>query len=82
MSLISERTFKSHLRRKDKSPTLMYTAVKLSSYTGEVIKVSGVIQVTAGYQDAKSTSNLIVVTGNGPSLLGRDWLKSLQMKYD
>eukprot|EP00731_Ephydatia_muelleri_P001678 Em0001g1678a len=39
VSLISERTFKTHWRKEDKRPTLKRAAVKLSSYTGEAIKV-------------------------------------------
>ena len=34
ISLISERTLKTHWRKEDKQPTLMCSAVKLSSYTG------------------------------------------------
>lgn len=57
ISHISERMFKTHWRKKNKPPTLMQTAVKLSSYTGEAIKVSRVIEVTAGYQDRKEHLN-------------------------
>ena len=82
ISLISERTLKTHWTKKDKPPALMRSAVKLSSYTGEAIKVLGVINVTAGYQDRKEHLKLIVVAGDGSSLLGQDWLKSLQIKWD
>ena len=82
VSLISERTFKTHWRKEDKRPTLKRAAVKLSSYTGEAIKVIGAIDVAAGYQDQREKLRLIVVAGDGPSLLGRDWLKSLRVKWD
>ncbi|KAL5488914.1 hypothetical protein EMCRGX_G017932 [Ephydatia muelleri] len=82
VSRISERTFKTHWRKEDKRPTLKRAAVKLSSYTGEAIKVIGAIDVAAGYQDQREKLRLIVVAGDGRSLLGRDWLKSLQVKWD
>ena len=81
VSLISERTFKTHWRKEDKRPTLKRATVKLSSYTGETIKVIGAIDVAAGYQDQREKLRLIVVAGDGPSLLGRDWLRSLQVKW-
>ena len=33
------------------------------------------------YDDQKMRLSLLVVTGNGPSLLGRDWLKQLKLNW-
>eukprot|EP00731_Ephydatia_muelleri_P001691 Em0001g1691a len=52
------------------------------SLISEAIKVIGAIDVAAGYQDQREKLRLIVVAGDGPSLLGRDWLKSLRVKWD
>ena len=71
VSLICERTFKTHWRKENKRPTLKRAAVKLFSYTGEAIKVIGATDVAAGYQDQREKLRLIVVAGDGRSLLGR-----------
>ena len=69
-------------RKEDKRPTFKRAAAKLSSYTVEAIKVIGAIDVAAGYQDQREKLRLIVIAGDGRSLLGRDWLTSLQVKWD
>ena len=78
VSLISEATFKKLWT--DKTPKLGPTNVTLRSYSGEVIKVLGELNVTVEYGDQEMRLSLLVVTGKGPSLLGRDWLKQLKLK--
>ena len=44
--------------------------------------VAGAMTVQAQYDEQCSTLPLLVVAGNGPSLLGRDWLQSgLQLDW-
>ena len=62
VSLIRERTLKTHWRKEDKRPTRKRAAVKLSLYTGEAIKVIRAIDV-AGHQDQREKLRLIVVAG-------------------
>ena len=41
--------------------------------------MDGAIEVDVSYQDQKAQLNLLVVTGNGPSLMGRDWLSHVKL---
>ena len=54
----------------------------LKTYTGEVINPEGVANVDVCYKDQYVKNlNLTVVPGNGPSLLGRDWLNSIRLYW-
>ena len=52
----------------------------LTTYTGERIKVAGKMKVEVRYGGKVHMLQLYVVEGEGPSLLGRDWL--LEIKLD
>ena len=79
VSLISERTWRNLW--KNGTPKLNPAKVILRSYSGESIKVLGEMEVTVQYQDQKKKLNLLVVTGGGTSLLGRDWLRHLKLNW-
>ena len=55
------------LRFQDLAPPLKPTNVTLKSYTGKQIKILSATE-------QKQQLELLVVPGDGPSLLGRDWL--------
>lgn len=46
---------------------------RLRSYTDEPIRVLGVVDVVVTYKSQTAQLPLIVVEGDGPSLLGRNW---------
>ena len=77
LTLVSERTFQENW------PTLnlSHTGIKLHSYSGESIPVVGTADVTVKYGSQVATLPLLVVKGEGPSLLGRNWLCELQLKW-
>ena len=52
----------------------------LRTYTGERLKICGVISLEVKYKDRKARLDLLVVAGDGPSLMGRDWLGELTLK--
>ena len=79
VSLISERTWRNLW--KNGTSKLNPAKVILQSYSGESIKVLGEMEVTVQYQDQKKKLNLLVVTGGGTSLLGRDWLRHLKLNW-
>ena len=80
VSVISEAKFQSTWRGKD-APILQPSEVKLQTYTGEEISVVGCIQVVVEHNGCRKELPLLVVQGDGPSLLGRDWLKVLQLDW-
>jgi len=60
----------------DLLPTLnlQMTHIRLRAYTGEHIPVKGIAQVDVTYGERQYTNlELLVVQGDGPCLLGRDW---------
>ena len=50
--------------------------------TREPLNVKGSIEVTAEYQQQTAELELIVVTSEGPALLGRDWLQTLRLDWE
>ena len=79
-SLISEYTY-LNLRREGQVPELQSTSAQLQTYTGERLETLGYISAQVKYQDQTDQLDLIVVQGNGPSLLGRDWLGKFQFDW-
>ena len=80
LSLISEKTFKTQWSSKNQ-PKLNLSKVKLQTYTKESIDVLGSITVEVTYKGQNKFLPLLVVGGEGPSLLGRDWLTELKLDW-
>ena len=57
------------------------TAVKLCTYTGEELNICGCITVDITYHDQTENLPLLVVGGEGPSFIGRDWLKEIRLDW-
>ena len=51
----------------------------LRMYTDEHMKVKGTLNVRVEYGEQKDKLVLVVVNGKGPSLIGRNWLKYVQI---
>ena len=52
--------------------------VQLRTYTAEPIHI---VRVTVRYKNYSGTHDLVVVRGEGPSLLGRDWLSAIRLEW-
>ena len=61
---------------------LLHSSVNLKTYTGEAIQVVGelLVNVQYGQQEGKQLP-LIVVKGDGPPLLGRNWLQHVRLDW-
>ena len=70
-SVISETT----RQRMFSNETLHHSDLVLKTYTDESMEVRGTLNMWVKYGDQKEKLVLVVVEGNGPSLLGRNWLK-------
>ena len=74
-SVISEVTYRTLWKEKcSERPPLKHTNALLRTYTGERLRILGRISVQVRYQKQEATLGLLVIGGNGPSLLGRDWI--------
>lgn len=54
-------------------------SLTLKTYTGERVSTLGTANVTVTHKDRVMQLPLVVVAGSGPNLLGRAWLKNLEM---
>ena len=78
MSLMPETTY----RRLWPGRSLSATSVRLSTYSKEPIPVVGSTQVQVAYEGQSAQLPLIVVQGEGPILLGRNWLQKIQLNWN
>ena len=60
---------------------LQSTKVKLKVYNGVQIPVYGEVWLPVVYHQQKGVLPLIVVDGDGPPLLGRNWLKEVELNW-
>ena len=60
---------------------LKETSIRLKTYTGEVVKPEGILDVVVEYEGQVETLPLVVVSGVVPTLLGRNWLKKIKLDW-
>ena len=58
---------------------LMPTTFKLCTYTGEPLAVKGSMMAQVHYEDKELNLSILVLTNDGPSLLGPEWLQHLKL---
>lgn len=80
LSIVSEKTYKS-LFSPDAAPKLKASEAELKTYTGEVLKILGEITVAVSYRDQSANLCLLVIAGDGPSLMGRNWLSHIRLDW-
>ena len=54
----------------------------LKTYTSDRIKVVGEIDVDVLYQNQSHALVLVVVSGDGPTLFGRNWLEAINLNWN
>lgn len=75
VSVISEKLYK----RRFKKVQLMPTNCVLRTYSKQSLRLRG--QISVKCNGNSHTLNLLVVKGNGPALMGRDWIKKLKLNW-
>ena len=80
VSIISEETY-SRLWPEGQQPSLQESAITLRTYSGEQLSIKRTLAVDVQYKDQKARLQLVVATGRGPSLLGRDWLSKIRLNW-
>jgi hypothetical protein len=73
VSILSEQG----LRKILPDAEIKATNVKLRTFTSERIPLRGVTRVTVKYGDQSKKLTLYVTKGDGPCLMGREWLRSI-----
>ena len=58
---------------------LLPTNIKVKTYSNEPLYVLGKLKVKV---NVKFTLYIYVIDGNGPSLLGRDWLNVIKLNWN
>ena len=78
VSLVSYKTYEKLLSNihLDKSTT------QLTTYSGESIKVQGVVNVDVNCEGQEATVPLFVVEENGPDLFGHNWLQVFKLNWN
>ena len=77
VTIVSEQQFKRLLPQVQVSKS----TVILRTYTSEIIPMLGEVQVNVKYRDQSYTLTAYITRGAGPCLLGRDWLKRIQLDW-
>uniref|UniRef100_H3B9C2 ribonuclease H n=1 Tax=Latimeria chalumnae TaxID=7897 RepID=H3B9C2_LATCH len=72
VTIMNQREY-SDLWNSMEVPELETCDISLKTYTGEKVNILGATQITVMYQGKAKELPLVVVTGSGPNLLGRDW---------
>ena len=75
VSLIREDTFSS-LWPESSRPPLQPSSVLPWTYTGEQLSLLGQVSINMSYGGKCHKLPLLIVHGNGPSLLSRDWVST------
>ena len=74
ITIISEAKYKEHFS----ATKLRESSTILKTYSGERLKVVGEIEVKVEYENQNAKS---VVVGDGPNLLGRNWLQLIRLNW-
>ena len=76
-TIISEDTFNKEIGQGKLE--IKPASVKVRTYTGESVKVSGAVNIMVNYEQEKEELSAVIVEGPGPNLIGRDWLNKVKL---
>ena len=83
LSVIGSQTFNTSTKDLPEAPKLVKSNAVLRTYTGEKIPIKGISKITVEYNDKLYPEMPItVIEGNGPSLIGRNWLRDIKLKWE
>ena len=80
LSVISEIIY-NNLVSIGRAPPLEKLGIALRTYTGEEVKLKGSCTVNVCYEGAEFSLPLLVVGGDCPALLGRNWLEDIKLNW-
>ena len=77
LSLMSETKFKDLFPNLDLQPS----TARLVTYSQDALRTLGEVSMSVVYGDQKANLPLVVVSGSGPTLLGRNWLSKIRLDW-
>ena len=77
MTVLSEKLYRTHFSKVPLQPTQTI----LTDYSGNELKRLGEISVSVSYGQQKANLSAIVVQGDRPALLGRNWLQNIKLDW-
>ena len=77
VTVISEETLRNNIPNVELSDS----NVRLKTYTGEELKIVGQTVVNVQYENQECELPIQVIQGNGPALLGRNWLRNIRLNW-
>ena len=80
VSVITQRTYQK-IAQQNRIQPLQHSDLKLKSYSGETIPVLGCVPVVVRHRQQECELFVHVVDGEGPDLMGRDWLRDLKVTF-
>ena len=80
LSIVSENIF-DYILSGDKNINVKPSCAKLKTYTGELINPVGTATVRVMYKGQSAKLPLMIVPGDGPSLLGRNSLNDIKLDW-
>ena len=80
LSVISEKIY-NNLVSVGKALQLEKSGISLRTYTGEEVKYKGSFTFNVCYEGAEYSLPLLVVGGDGPAPLGRNWLEEIKLNW-
>ena len=81
LSIVNDKTY-AQLAKGTLPLVLQDTNLILRTFSGELLKPMGVAKVTVNENDGQPEMlPLVVISGNQPSLIGRNWLENLKLDW-
>ena len=77
VSIISEVLYNKVFKNHPLDPTTM----SLKTYSGDKLALRGQFEVPVQYEGQRAKLPLVVVSGEKPALLGRNWLKAIKLDW-
>lgn len=77
VTLVSEKVYQQVLAHLP----LQQCKLTLTTFTRDVISLKGLVNVAVSYETQRQTLPLVIVKGDHPVLLRRNWLKGIRLNW-
>ena len=81
VSVIGQALFKKLWKRRER-PGLRKPHVTLKTYSGETLEALGEVDIVAKCEGQTVRLSLLIIKGNGPNLMGREWLAVIKLHWN